>query len=296
MEFKNLKSILFIVNPNAGGRKTRRLLSKLEKFKSKIDICFTEYPKHGEEIVKAEFANYETFVAVGGDGTVNEIASCLVRTEKSLAIYPGGSGNGFAREFGFGRNVKRLIKSVENGKTLKADVIRLNGKPCFHFAGVGYDSEVAYDFSKRKGRKFWNYVVSTIKVIWRYKPIDARIEIKGEKITGKFFMVNIANNRQFGYHALIAPKANPTDGKIDLILVSSFNKLLFPFFSLRLFAGLLKPSKILKYITTSDEITIFTSKKMFHIDGEPKEMESPVKIEIVKGSLNVVDMGRVKFG
>ncbi len=286
--------ILFIINPNAGGRKTKRLLNKLEEFKSKIDVRFTEYPKHAKKIVKSEFDNYETFVAVGGDGTVNEIASGLIGSKKKLAIYPGGSGNGFAREFGFGKSVKRLINSIEKGKTLQADVIRLNGKPCFHFAGVGYDSAVAYDFSKRKGRKFWNYVVSTLNVILKYKPVKATVKINHEEIQGSFFMINMANNRQFGYHAIIAPKANPTDGKIDLVLVLPFPIYMFPIFSLKLFTGWLKPSKRIRYISTSS-VMIETNEKLFHIDGEPKKIKSPVKIEIDGSKLNVADTGRVRF-
>jgi diacylglycerol kinase family enzyme len=288
-------TILFIINPNAGDRKANRLIKRLERYRSVADYQLTQYAGHATQIVKEEFDKYNCFVAVGGDGTVNEIAVSLAGTDKVLAVYPGGSGNGVAREFGFGKNLKKLIGSVQDGKILKTDVIRINEKASIHFSGFGYDSAVADDFSRRKGRGFWNYVASCLKMIIRYQPIDATIRLKDETIQGKFFMINIANTRQFGYHAMISLNSNPTDGKFELVLVSSFPKCLFPIFSLKLFAGLLRPSKVLRIIPCSEEAIIETSNKLFHVDGEPLQMKSPITIKIEKGTVNVVDTGRVRF-
>ncbi len=295
MKVDKPNSILFIINPNAGHRKAKRLIKKLEQYHTTADYRLTQYPKHATQIVKEEFENYDYFVAVGGDGTVNELATSLAGTEKILAVYPGGSGNGFASEFGFGKNLKKLFNSILEGKLLKADVIRINGKVSIHFSGIGYDSAVADDFSRRKGRGFWNYVASCLKMIIRYRPIEASIRLKDETINGKFFMINIANTRQFGYHAMISLNSNPTDGMFELVLVSAFSKWLFPIFSLKLFAGLLRPSKILRIIPCSEEISIETSEQLVHIDGEPLKIKSPIVVNIEKSALNVVRTDKLWF-
>ncbi|MGQ8338349.1 diacylglycerol/lipid kinase family protein [Sunxiuqinia sp. A32] len=287
--------ILFIINPNAGKRKSRKLIRELNKYADKIDFRLSESPCHGKEIVKAEFSNYEVFVAAGGDGTVNEIASVLIGTDKKLAVFPAGSGNGFAREFGFKKNVPFLLKSIRRGKILKTDALFINEHLSIHISGVGYDGKVAHYFSRLKGRGFLNYVVSTICIIFSYKPVEVTVETDEETIHDQFFMINIVNNRQFGYHAIIASEANPTDGKCELVLTKEFSKWLFPVFSLQLFLGILKPSKALRVISFQKGIILNTSATKFHIDGEPIILKSPVRIRVLPGKLNVVDTGKVKF-
>ena len=287
--------ILFIVNPNAGKRNIRKLLRKLKKWQSKIDVQISRSPGHCTKIIHSELNNYTTFVAAGGDGTVNEVASALYGSNKKMAVYPVGSGNGFAREFGFNKNIDSLIKHIEQGKSLPTDVLFLNGHLSIHLSGVGYDSAVAHYFDQRKGRGFWNYVVSTICVILNYKPIEVTIQYDNKTITGSFFMINIANNRQFGFNACIAPNANPTDGSFELVLVSPLSFWSFPLFSFKLFMGNLKPSKKMKIISCKKEVMLTSSETKFHIDGEPATFNSPVIIKIEPAKLLVVDTGKTKF-
>ena len=287
--------ILFIVNPNAGKRKIRKLLQKFKAYHAQFEVRATEYPQHCGQIIREEMDNYDVFVAVGGDGTVNEAATALAQTTKKLAIYPAGSGNGFAREYGFSKNIDQLLKAIKTGKTIATDIIRLNGKASIHVSGVGYDGAVAHDFARLKGRGFWNYVRSTLWVIVNYKPIEATIELENQTIRGKFFLIDLANSAQYGYGARMAPLANPTDGRFDLVLVKPLSLIEFPIFALKLFLGLLCPNKKLQYISCEKPITITTSGQNFHIDGEPVVFNSPVKVEIQQSVLNVVDTGKVSF-
>jgi len=287
--------VLFLINPNAGKRNARRVLRKLEPYRSMIDVRVIATGVHSTEIIQAEFDNYRVFVVAGGDGTVNKVASSLAGSNKILAVYPSGSGNGFAREFGFDRNIRRLIKAIKQDHVLKADLIQLNDTHMFHLSGIGFDSEVAHQFATRRRRGFWNYFISTIKTIWSFKPIEASIRLEGETITGRFFMINIANNRQFGYNAVLVSTANPTDGKFDLVLVQPFPLWQFPLFSLKLFAGMLSPEKDFRLISCSNEVEIDTSETKIHVDGEPYVFKSPLKITLTPGVLNVLDTGRIKF-
>jgi YegS/Rv2252/BmrU family lipid kinase len=287
--------ILFIINPNAGRRDAIKLLRKLEHYRSLVDIRITERPGHCAEIVLSEFNNYKVFVAAGGDGTVNEVASTLVGTNKKLAIYPSGSGNGFAREFGFDKNLGRLVNAIQHGQVLKADLIDINGNPTFHLSGVGFDSAVAHQFVHHKRRGFWNYFISAIEALLSFRPIEATITCENETIAGRFFMINITNNRQFGYNAVIVPTANPTDGKFDLVLVPPFPLYLFPVFAFKLLAGILEPEKDFRVISCEKEATLVTTETKIHIDGEPRIFQSPLKIKLRPGVLNVIDTGRTKF-
>lgn len=287
--------ILFIVNPNAGRRDALRLLRKLEQYRSLVDVRITERPGHCAEIIYSELNNYKVFVAAGGDGTVNEVASALVNSNKKLAIYPSGSGNGFAREFGFDKNLRRLMKAIEQDQVLKADLIELNGNPTFHLSGIGFDSAVAHQFVKRKRRGFLNYFISAVITLVTFRPIEATITCEHETVTGRFFMINITNNRQFGYNAVIVPTANPTDGKFDLVLVPPFPVYLFPVFSFKLLTGILNPEKDFRVISCEKEVVITSTETKIHLDGDPHYFTSPLKIKIKPAALNVIDTGRAKF-
>ncbi|WP_299579786.1 diacylglycerol kinase family protein [uncultured Sunxiuqinia sp.] len=292
---RNEPNILVIVNPNAGKRKTRQLRRKLEARQENITVRQTTYPRHSVQIIQEEFDRHDVFVAVGGDGTVNEMATALLGSDKKLAVYPAGSGNGFAREFGFNKNLNKLMATIASGKSLTADAMLINGQVSMHVSGVGYDGEVAHDFAKLPGRGFWNYLFSTIRVFWQYNPIQASIELENETINGRFFMINLANTAQFGYGARIASQANPTDGLLELVLVRPMALWAFVLFSSRLFLGTLKSSEHLSYRSTAGPITLKTSARQFHRDGDPILLESPVKIEISTQKIKVVDTGNTKF-
>jgi diacylglycerol kinase family enzyme len=156
-------------------------------------IRFSEYAGHSIQIVGEELENYDVFVAVGGDGTVSEIASALSGTGKKLAVYPTGSGNGFAREFGFNRNLNQLMKAIREQKSVACDVLSFNNQKSVNVSGIGFDSAVAVNFAHRKKRGFRNYVVSTLKNIRSFHPIQAVVKTDTEEISGEFFMLTVAN-------------------------------------------------------------------------------------------------------
>jgi len=288
-------TVLFVVNPNAGKRDTRKLLRQLALIRSQADVRISEYAGHCLEIVRQEIDHYQVFVAVGGDGTVNEAATALAGSGKVLAVFPTGSGNGFAREFGFRKNLSALLSTIRNGKLVAADILLLNEKVCVNMSGVGFDSAVAHHFADLVHRGFWNYVISTLKTFWSFRPFEAAIQYGETKTEGRFFMITAANTRQFGNQALIAPSANPSDGVFELVLVSPFPWRLFPLFVFRLFTGTLKPSNYMRVISLPNGAVLTTTETEFHIDGEPVRLASPVNLSIRPGCLLVADTGKKKF-
>lgn len=290
MGSNEIKRSLFILNPNAGVVPVKIIISKelqrrkyeLSTFKS---ISIDESGSH----IKQCFDKYDIFVAAGGDGTVRSVASELVGTKKILGVLPMGSGNGFAKEFGFRTNIPSLLKDIKKSEHLDIDVIQLNDLLCLNVAGIGLDSFVAHSFDKLKTRGFWSYVVVTIKTFFQLRPVTVEITLSGEApVTEKLFVLTIANTRQFGNNAFIAPDAKPNDGIIDIVMIRPFPKIMFMSFVYRLFRGTMNRSKYVKYIKTDKPFTIRTAETRFHIDGEPVEIKGDVNVRIKRDVLTVL--------
>jgi diacylglycerol kinase (ATP) len=290
MESPEVKRSLFILNPNAGVIPVKLILSKeLHRRKNELSYFKSLSIDDSGSLIKQSFDKYDIFVAAGGDGTVRSIASELVNSKKILGVLPMGSGNGFAKEFGFRPNIRSLLKDIKKAETLNADVIEINGLLCLNAAGIGLDSFVAHSFNRLKTRGFWSYAWVTLKNIIHLRPVHIKIKITGEEtISDDLFVLTLANTRQFGNNAFIAPDAKPNDGIIDLVLIKPFPKILVPVFLFRLFRGTMKNSKYVRYIKTDKPFTIQTDETRFHIDGEPVEISGEVTVKIRCDALTVL--------
>ena len=167
---------------------------------------------------------------------------------------------------------------------------------CLNVAGIGLDSFVAHSFDKLKTRGFWSYAwVAFINFI-KLRPVHCDIKIPGEKaISEDLFVLTIANTRQFGNNAFIAPEAKPNDGVIDIVIVKPFPKIIVPLFAYRLFRGTLKNSKYVKYLKTDKPVTIRTNETRFHIDGEPFEISGDITVHISRKALTVLKTKHTKL-
>jgi len=284
------KKALFLINPVSGTTGHRRLVKEIEKNNVIFDYVISEYAGQITEIVNKNLDNYNVFVAAGGDGTVNELVRVLEGTNKILAIYPKGSGNGFARELGFKANINTLINAINKGKTLKVDTLHLDDKTFANIAGVGIDSKVAHSFSNMPRRGLLSYVFLTIKTLATYKPVKVRLNINGKHIEGRYLVVEIANTRQLGNNAYIAPMASPIDGKGDVLLVKPFPAALLPYMTYKMFAGELATCRYIDYHHFTDELYIESELNEFHMDGEPVKIGTQAKVSIHKKALKVLDL------
>jgi diacylglycerol kinase family enzyme len=286
---------LFIFNPKAGVIPSSITSKILDFYKSDLTIIKSSRIEDTDLLIKENFNKYDYFIAAGGDGTVHSVAKELIGSNKILGVLPIGSGNGFAKEFGFRKNINSLLADIRKAGVIEIDVIEINDHLCLNLAGIGLDSFVAHSFNKMKTRGFWTYAGVTLKYFFRLLPFEATIRLSdGEVFTEKLFDITIANTRQFGYNAYIAPQALPHDGIIDLVLIKPFPKYLAPVFIYRLFTKKFKDSKYIRYIRTCKEINIKTKENRLHIDGEPVEISGELIIRIKTKALKVLETSKYK--
>lgn len=290
MSLQGDRRFLFILNPYAGIIPVNFIISEeLKRRKNELSYFKSLSIDESGSRIKQSFDKYDIFVAAGGDGTVRSVATELIGTNKILGVLPMGSGNGFAKELGFRTNIRSLLNDIKKADHLKIDVIKINNMNCLNVAGVGLDSFVAHSFDRLKTRGFWSYVWVTIGNFIKLKPFHVNICITGEDaISLDLFVLTIANTRQFGNNAFIAPDAKPNDGIIDMVMIKPFPKILFPIFIYRLFRGTMRNSRYVNYIKTDKPIRIITEENRFHIDGEPVKITGDVTISIIKNALSVL--------
>ncbi len=281
--------ILFILNPNSGRKNTDRIIKGIKKIDPDISYTVTNDLLDVEKVFNERIEKFNVFVIVGGDGSVNEAVKYLVNhPDKSLAVYPTGSGNGFAYELGFKKNLKTLITGINRGETISLDILEINKYLCVNTAGVGFDSHVALAFSKTKKRGFWNYALLSFRSVFTFKPFRARLSVVGVEHSGIYQMITIANTRQFGNNAFIAPMARPDDGFYEVVLIKPFPAYFYPFFVARVFLGNLRQSKYIEYIRTDEALTIETDFKELHVDGNPHPFDGEINVSIRKNQLTVI--------
>jgi diacylglycerol kinase (ATP) len=293
----NTNKALFVLNPTSGVPPVNFIVSKeLELRKNQLSYCKSMTKEDTGSLIKKSFNDYDVFIAAGGDGTVHTVAEQLVGSNKILGVLPIGSGNGFAKEFGFRLNVRSLLSDIKKADSMNIDVIEINDKLCLNVAGIGLDSFVAHSFNDLKLRGFLPYVWLTFKTFLALRPFKVTIKIDGEVVVSeKLFVLTIANTRQFGNNAFIAPEAKPNDGIIDVVMIKPFPKILGSLFIIRLFTKRINKSKYVRHFKTDKEIVIETDETRFHIDGEPLDFSGKVVIRIKREVLKVLKTTGYKF-
>lgn len=289
---KEKERVCFIINPISGvGR--QRLLQKwvpklLDKKRYEFKLVVTKSPGHATELAnQAKEEGYSKIVVSGGDGSVNEAARALKGTNVPLCIIPTGSGNGLARDLKIPLKTAKAINILNTGKIQKIDVGTANDRIFVNVAGTGFDAYIADKFAKYGKRGFWSYVKVTLANFRKYKSHKVRIEVEGKILDRTIFSVTIANSRQFGNDAFIAPQAKPDDGFLELVIVNEFPKFLMPWLILRMFMGNLQHSKYYESYRCKD-LTLFNSPGVpSHLDGDPYYLDNAIKFGIQKQSLSV---------
>ena len=288
-----MKNIAFIINPISGTLNKRRIPKIIDKLLDKEqwmpDIVFTEYKGHGIELARHYAAlGFNAVVAVGGDGTVNEVASGLRGTNTALGVIPIGSGNGFARHMGTPLRTTNAVEALNNMTPVRCDYGLANDHPFFATCGTGFDASISEEFQKAGTRGFRTYFEKIVKNIFTYEPENYKLEGEGIDIEGKAFLVTIANCSQWGASAVIAPKASIQDGKLDVVFCSPFPLILAPGLALGLFTKTIDQGIHVTSLKTK-EVTLFRDNAgPFHIDGDPVEMGTEIHIHVVEDGLWVL--------
>lgn len=288
-----MKNIAFIINPISGTLNKRRIPKIIDKLLDKEqwmpDIVFTEYKGHGIELARHYAAlGFNAVVAVGGDGTVNEVASGLRGTNTALGVIPIGSGNGFARHMGTPLRTTNAIEAINNMTPVRCDYGLANDHPFFATCGTGFDASISEEFQKAGTRGFRTYLEKIVKNIFTYEPENYKLKGEGIDIEGKAFLVTVANCSQWGASAVIAPKASIQDGKLDVVFCSPFPLILAPGLALGLFTKTIDQGIHVTSLKTK-EVTLFRDNAgPFHIDGDPVEMGTEIHIRVVEDGLWVL--------
>ncbi len=276
--------MLFIVNPISGKGRKKRLIARLKNEGYKV-VC-TEYAGHAQKI--AQETSEQIVVAVGGDGTVNEVARGLIGTGKTLGILPCGSGDGLARHLGISHFFNKAIKTVKNGKTSSLDAGTIDGKFFFSVCGVGFDAIVSERFAKCGKRGLSSYIKEGLKT-WRiYSPEKYTIEIDGQVIENEAMFITVGNSNQWGNGAKITPLADSSDGILDITIVDGFKAIELPWLAGRLMTGSAhKSRRVHTYRGRHIKITR-TSDGPAHADGDWFEAGRTIEIKVIPHALNVL--------
>jgi diacylglycerol kinase (ATP) len=227
-----------------------------KQFNKPYEIVFTTHAGHAFELASFIDENkYLAIVAVGGDGTINEVGRGLINKSVALAIVPMGSGNGLARYSKIPLNVVKAIENAFTGKIVGMDVIQMNNHFSFNVSGVGFDAAVAHDFQHLHKRGFWGYFKLVLKQAFNFKPVEVSVDLHPaegiKKVNDKVFLMAIANSNQFGNNAIIAPTADTSDGKFNIVIVKPFPWFLMPYYAVMMFANKFdKLSSVLNFEST----------------------------------------------
>jgi diacylglycerol kinase (ATP) len=287
------QKMLVIVNPISGTRKKKDLEKKIGSMLdgSRFDyrIVFTENPGHATVLAtRAVEEGAEIIIAVGGDGTVNEIGQALIGKETRMGIIPAGSGNGLARHLDIPFSMRKAIETINRGRTIKIDTAVLNDKVFLSVAGIGYDAFVARKFASGTKRGFLTYFRIVSGEYLHYKPKKYWIEIDGKTITRKAFLITFANSNQFGYNTSIAPSARLDDGLVDVCIVRKVPFALLPFYVPRLFTKSFHRTHFIEIIPAKTVHIRRKKGKSIHFDGDPYRMGKELTMTVKPKSLNVI--------
>lgn len=288
-----MKRLLVIINPISGISSKKSVVnaitSNIDMKKFDVMMHFTQYPGHATVLAEEAVKNkVDVVVAVGGDGTVNEVAKALVGTSAVLGIIPCGSGNGLARHLHIPMDIRKAVQVINEGETIAIDSLKVNGIPCFCTMGVGYDAKVCEAYSKESTRGFVTYARKFIEGWFTYEPQEYIIETEHNVINRKAVAIICANANQWGNDFHVAPKASLTDGMIDVTIIHPISFI----------NAIPMPAQILGYsFDKNPDVETFKAKNILikrrttdaiHVDGEPIAWERNIKITIVPSSVRVI--------
>ncbi|MFN0034903.1 MAG: diacylglycerol/lipid kinase family protein [Saprospiraceae bacterium] len=285
--------IVFIVNPKAGTNLQKHIRESVDNHlnhkKFEYGIWLTEQEGHAAVLAQKALAEgYEIVVAVGGDGSINEVASALVGSEAILGIIPAGSGNGLAMHLGYGRDIDAAIKKLNTAETRTVDCGTMNGRSFVNIAGVGFDGLVSNLMKGSHWRGFLPYFLKSVEAGLSYLSRDCRIELDDQTLNLKCFAISIANGPMYGYNFQIAPDARMDDGFFEVVILKDAPRWQY-------FAAV--PSMLNSKIYEAEFVEHFASRRVkisaegenhVHLDGEGMVVTGDLIFEMKPAVLKIL--------
>jgi len=287
------KKIAFVVNPISGVQDKSGIVKLIDEEMDRglydVQVIYTEFAGHASQIA-AQQAEAGAFavVAVGGDGTVNEIARSLTETQTAMGIVPCGSGNGLARHLQISMHPKKAIQAINAGKTEYMDYGTLNDQKFFCTCGVGFDAFVSLKFAESGKRGPLNYVEKALRESLRYKPETYELEVDGSTTRYKAYLIACGNAAQYGNNAYIAPRATLNDGLLDVTILEPFTIIDVPSLSFQLFNKTIDQNNRIKTVRCKNLCIHRQDEGVVHVDGDPIMMGLDLRVGIVENGLKVI--------
>ncbi len=281
---------LFVINPRSG---TKRNYDVATLIRESATAPHESRPCQRKEdldtmLDDAERDGFEIIYAVGGDGTVHEIAKRLIGRPMALGILATGSGNGFARHIGLPMEPRASLRACRGRRIVSIDTAAVNGIPFIGTMGLGFDALVADRFAASNVRGFRTYLRVGLKAFFDHEAEEYEVIIDGEPLHRRAFDIVIANASQYGNNVRIAPHASATDGQLDIVIVDELSLVRACALLPRLLRGTIDRSR---KVTTrrGRHIEIRrASPGLAHLDGEPFTLPSLLTIDVRPASLRVL--------
>jgi diacylglycerol kinase (ATP) len=287
------KTACFIVNPTSGRKEFPTLVADIAAIchTNQIDftISTTSKPGHATALAaEAAQQKIEIVLAIGGDGTVNEVAKGLIHTNTIMGIIPKGSGNGLARHLGISMRPKAALNVLTTGTVVSMDTIAINGETSVNVSGVGFDGHIASLFGKNGKRGLSEYVSLAAKEFRKFKNFPVEGIIDGQPYSNEAFILAFANASQFGNNATISPAASVCDGVMDICVIKKVPVLQVLGFAGKMFTRSMHKSAFVKIIQAQSAVFKFANAMPMHVDGEGREACKNFELSIQPGSLRVL--------
>ena len=282
---------LFVVNDRSGARRNYDVRALIRQHWSgegcNIEGCSTREDLD-RLIASAINDGIEVIFAVGGDGTVHEVAKRVIGKPLTLGIVPTGSGNGFARHLGLPTMPADLVRAIPSLRTETIDTAEVNGRPFIGVMGVGFDAFIADRFASSTVRGFRTYVTEGLLGYASYRPQDYELTIDGSTEHVRAFVIAVANSAQYGNNARIAPRASVQDGLLHVVVIRDAPPLRLPMMMARLFGGSFDRAHGITTQPAREVVIRRGSAGPAHLDGEPFDMPEELRVVIRPRSLRVL--------
>lgn len=289
------KRLLFLVNPVSGANQGKKsgladqITEVIDSGLYEWEVAVSETPTQLFELSRAAAENgIDAVIAVGGDGTVNQIARGIFGSKTILGLVPAGSGNGLAHHLGIPTDVAKSLAIINKMNVIDIDTAKMNDNLFVSIAGIGFDALVARKFARAERRGFLSYLKIVTTEYTNYRPRKYKMIIDGEPVERQALFVSFANTNQFGYNTIIAPDAKIDDGLLDVCIVKKV-----PLTQAPQVVGLLLTKKIgfsdYVEIIKAREVKLKRNKKReVNIDGEPVKLDKDITVAINPLSLKVI--------
>lgn len=298
---KQQRKIIFLVNPISGTKQKKTIIDLIEKETKAQNIFFkieftNKEGKYHKLIHDIENENITDIVIIGGDGTVNQVICALQYCKVNFGIIPVGSGNGLARAAHIPMKPKVALSLIFTGTPQYVDAFWVNNSFSCMLSGLGFDAQVAHDFSSKASRGLLTYTQQSIANFFKATPYQFEVEINDFSFFTDAFFISVANSNQFGNNFTIAPKAKLNDGLLDIVIVQKMSKARLPFAVLKQIRGNNKLEEIVEQVTKKNILYFQTpsirikNHKLapLHIDGEPVETKAEFEFRIIENCFKLI--------